>query len=87
MDRGSALRCSFDDQDLDVDATTLSELIERAAAGSEQFRLGYVEPDGRTLRARVLVVLDDELCDAAAHDPVRLHERSTVTFMHQLAGG
>lgn len=81
------MRCSFDDQDLDVDAATLSELIERTAAGSERFRLGYVEPDGRTLRARVLVVVDDELCDVPIHDAVNLEERSAVTFMHQLAGG
>lgn len=81
------MRCFFDDQDLNVDATTLSQLIERTAARSEQFRRGYLEPDGRTLRARVLVVIDDELCDLPLHDAVSLDERSAVTFMHQLAGG
>lgn len=81
------MRCCFDNDEIDVTAATFAELVERAAEQSVKFRQGYVESDGRTLRARVLVVLDDALCDVTAAPAVKLSDSSVVMFMHQLAGG
>ncbi len=81
------MRCCFDDQEIDVDARSLVELVERTAMLSERFRQGFVGPDGRTLRERILVVIDEELREGGAEHATGIEPDAVVTFMHQLAGG